>query len=1210
MAAPAQPKRFAFVTLLTSDHYLPGALVVAHSLREAHRQTTQQDASSQFDIVCLVTPHSVRVQTIKALCASSAFDRVLGVEPLGFEGLIHGALAQSQSQSQSQSSRSGTSGSGASSSGLHASQSTQQLARAEEGLQSASAEAAGGSGDTQAISQQTSTDELKQTLLRRVKQNLQLLGRPDLGPRRGAPLSKLHAWRLTQYEKVVFLDADTLVLQPLSHLFHLATNFAAAPDIGWPDAFNSGVLVLKPSLDTFSRIRSFAAETGSWDGADQGLLNEFYGGERGRGEDGPGGGWDRLSFKYNVTPNGGYTFAPAYRRFGSGIQVAHFIGEHKPWHRPRPSPRSGPAGSGQRGGPAAADEMAARIVTNDYETLVGRWHDVFSRYYPLPSTVDRHSSSAYSVEVIHSSRGVEIVERETGAAAQSGAAGFEVPTYEAVWNAHNQDNLSSFQPGHTDDLRSLFAGGAALYGLSTETQELSRAANVEAGLGKYVSFPLDGRTSLIPPEGLPGDLLAIFAREEHEAEEQRRVAAEEAQRASAALAAQMSHPEGRVPAPPSDEHHQEHAAASAGAEIARPWSPPKMSWDPAREPPPTSAQDTTFSMPAHYDNAWDVRHGSSGPAGSGAASGWQRSNSDADAQVAAARVPQHLMQGMYSHLANQPPDASKVRAVFPWEQTRASGSGGGLRGNFGSAAGPAERERQRADSLQRRRKIQAHAAEVLNRLAEQRAAEAAAAREAQERGLAALGDFDGKPLRRATRVFPDDPPRTKYAFQGAGARARAGGEGFAPPLSSQTAAGVAGVDPFDHRAAGGPGDNHSWMSNAPALSAIAAEAEAASAESMAVSPPAYRRGLPPTLGYSNAWDHVGAIGEYADTVQAAQSPGPGGPVQLLSAQSSAEFDRKGLRGVLAATLGGKAGKMRARSRDRRSESGRRSGGGGGALGMVDMGEYAGSGGSAEGEDSRDGDDESSSEDEHSGDEAGRLPKQQRNGRQEQPASASVSASASTSGPGGYGYGGSGSNGAGGAGAPAEGGAMVVGALGLTDDQFPEVLNVIERYPDAQDVLLLDPAAAAAAAAAAMVAAPAPGSTSPLPRNRRRAESRGYLRKAEATAKAQMTASPRSPRNHGVRASGGSSSSWGYLGGGGDQGGGSPGGGGGGGGVGGSSVRSPTLTAGEYSQSPTGSSTTTTSAGMGGLGDAAAAAAAAAAAGDAPLSGRARIRPMP
>jgi glycogenin glucosyltransferase len=87
----------------------------------------------------------------------------------------------------------------------------------------------------------------------------------------------------------------------------MSSSLAASPDIGWPDAFNSGLLVLTPSLSTFSDIRDFAISRGSWDGADQGLLNDYFGGDEASGEIGRGGGWQRLPFRYNVTPNAGYT---------------------------------------------------------------------------------------------------------------------------------------------------------------------------------------------------------------------------------------------------------------------------------------------------------------------------------------------------------------------------------------------------------------------------------------------------------------------------------------------------------------------------------------------------------------------------------------------------------------------------------------------------------------------------------------------------------------------------------------------------------------------------------------------------------------------------------------------------------------------------------------------------------------------------------------
>lgn len=111
----------------------------------------------------------------------------------------------------------------------------------------------------------------------------------------------------------------------ITSLFHETSPLSASPDIGWPDAFNSGLLSLPPSSSTFDSLLDFAVDNGSWDGADQGLLNDFFGealegreaesGRRveewGNWKDGlegwKGPGWKRLSFRYNATPNGGYT---------------------------------------------------------------------------------------------------------------------------------------------------------------------------------------------------------------------------------------------------------------------------------------------------------------------------------------------------------------------------------------------------------------------------------------------------------------------------------------------------------------------------------------------------------------------------------------------------------------------------------------------------------------------------------------------------------------------------------------------------------------------------------------------------------------------------------------------------------------------------------------------------------------------------------------
>ena len=127
--------------------------------------------------------------------------------------------------------------------------------------------------------------------------------RPELG----VTLTKVHCWTLTQYRKCVFLDADTLFLKNSDELF-APDELSAVPDVGWPDCFNSGVFVFVPSLDTFNSIVELLAKEGSFDGGDQGLLNSFFAdwftADRSK----------HLSFIYNMTLVGVYTYHPAYAR--------------------------------------------------------------------------------------------------------------------------------------------------------------------------------------------------------------------------------------------------------------------------------------------------------------------------------------------------------------------------------------------------------------------------------------------------------------------------------------------------------------------------------------------------------------------------------------------------------------------------------------------------------------------------------------------------------------------------------------------------------------------------------------------------------------------------------------------------------------------------------------------------------------------------------
>uniref|UniRef100_A0A1I7TF78 glycogenin glucosyltransferase n=1 Tax=Caenorhabditis tropicalis TaxID=1561998 RepID=A0A1I7TF78_9PELO len=151
-------------------------------------------------------------------------------------------------------------------------------------------------------------------------ENLALIGRPDLG----VTFTKLHCWRLIQYSKAVFLDADTMIIQNADELFD-RPDFSAAADIGWPDMFNSGVFVFSPSLVVYRALLSLATSGRSFDGGDQGLLNEYFNNWR----DLPSA--HRLPFIYNMTSGEFYSYAAAYRRYGGQTKIVHFIGAQKPW---------------------------------------------------------------------------------------------------------------------------------------------------------------------------------------------------------------------------------------------------------------------------------------------------------------------------------------------------------------------------------------------------------------------------------------------------------------------------------------------------------------------------------------------------------------------------------------------------------------------------------------------------------------------------------------------------------------------------------------------------------------------------------------------------------------------------------------------------------------------------------------------------------------
>ncbi|KAI9482863.1 MAG: nucleotide-diphospho-sugar transferase [Benjaminiella poitrasii] len=131
--------------------------------------------------------------------------------------------------------------------------------------------------------------------------------------------SKLNLWNLTQYKKVVFLDADTMVVQNIDELFNYP-QFTAAVDIG--GVLNTGVFVAEPNKETYQDIMKTYETAPSYNKGDQGFLNYYF------------------NRSANPLP-GNYNLMIKFTHFSTlassfvsknTAKVLHFTSETKPWN--------------------------------------------------------------------------------------------------------------------------------------------------------------------------------------------------------------------------------------------------------------------------------------------------------------------------------------------------------------------------------------------------------------------------------------------------------------------------------------------------------------------------------------------------------------------------------------------------------------------------------------------------------------------------------------------------------------------------------------------------------------------------------------------------------------------------------------------------------------------------------------------------------------
>jgi len=96
--------------------------------------------------------------------------------------------------------------------------------------------------------------------------------------------SKLHLWNLLDYDKIVYMDSDMLVMQNIDNLFYEFNELSACADL-YPDTFNSGIMVLQPNETTFYNMRTVYKNVSSYNVGDQGFLNWFFGNEWSQNKD-------------------------------------------------------------------------------------------------------------------------------------------------------------------------------------------------------------------------------------------------------------------------------------------------------------------------------------------------------------------------------------------------------------------------------------------------------------------------------------------------------------------------------------------------------------------------------------------------------------------------------------------------------------------------------------------------------------------------------------------------------------------------------------------------------------------------------------------------------------------------------------------------------------------------------------------------------------
>lgn len=137
-----------------------------------------------------------------------------------------------------------------------------------------------------------------------------------------ADFNTMWIWAMSEYDKVVYLNHDVLVFKDIKDLFSRNVNFAAAPKPFASHQFDSGLMLIKPNMSTFTELMNELKRgiDGSWN-LDV-FLNNYYSAWYTMGAN------HRLSPYYNAPYS--WTQDESWVQHRKDIRALHFLGDEKP----------------------------------------------------------------------------------------------------------------------------------------------------------------------------------------------------------------------------------------------------------------------------------------------------------------------------------------------------------------------------------------------------------------------------------------------------------------------------------------------------------------------------------------------------------------------------------------------------------------------------------------------------------------------------------------------------------------------------------------------------------------------------------------------------------------------------------------------------------------------------------------------------------------